>query len=127
MPNTRKRTSSNKSHKSSSNIQVERSNVVEEHNSIFHHDKCCEATFDGLQHWYVSKFEKLGWMILTKTHGHVEKVKEYKNSLKRLKEAIEHKLTHVTENDRKHDLMIMHHNVEILIDHADKDFKKYKK
>jgi len=61
-------------------------------------------------------------MVLAKTHGHEDKVKEYKNSLKRLKEAIEHKLTHVTENDINHDLMIMHHNVEILIDHADKDF-----
>jgi hypothetical protein len=122
MPNTRKRINSSNSHKSTSKTHIKTSNVVEENNSVFHHDKCCEATFDGIQHWYVSKFEKLGWMVLAKTHGHEDKIKEYKNSLKRLKEAIEHKLTHVTENDRKHDLMIMHHNVEILIDHADKDF-----
>lgn len=115
MPNTRKR--NNSRYKSGSKT----SSVIQEYNSDFHHAECCEATFDGIQHWYVKKFEKLGWMILAKNHGHEEKVKEYKHSLKMLKEAIEHKLTHVTENDRKHDLMIMHHNVKILIEHANKD------
>jgi len=89
-----------------------------------HHGKCCEATFDGIQMWYKEKFEKLGWMILAKEHGYEDKIAEYKSSLRRLKQAIEHKMTHVEENDRKHDLLIMHDNLLILMDHVNKDFQK---
>ena len=120
MTKTRKNRRS-RSHTSNSKTQLKTSSPLQEYNSVFHHTKCCEATFDGIQKWYVNKFEKLGWMVLAKKHGHEERVREYKHSLKKLKEAIEHKLTHVTENDRKHDLMVMHHNVDILIEHANKD------
>jgi len=89
--------------------------------SVMIHKTCCEVTMHGLHEWYEHKFEKLGWMILAKSHGHTEKVREYKHSLQMLKKAIEHKMTHIHEMDRKQDLMIMHSNVMILIAHANKD------
>jgi hypothetical protein len=85
---------------------------------------CCDATHHGLQHWYKSKFEKMGWMILAKQKGMNDKIVEYKNSLDRLHKAIQHKLEyHTCEDDRKDDLMIMHHNVGVLKEHVDKDFE----
>jgi hypothetical protein len=80
------------------------------------------ATFHGLGEWYKVKFEKLGWMILAKEHGMYDKVSEYQNSLKRLKRELERKIKSVRDKDKKDDLGIMHHNVEILIEHVAKDF-----
>jgi predicted ATP-binding protein involved in virulence len=80
------------------------------------------VTFTGLNRWYVEKFEKLGWMILAKAHGYNDKILCYKTSLARLKEAIEHKLSHTSDADHKADLKIMWNNVNILIDHVNKDF-----
>jgi hypothetical protein len=76
----------------------------------------------GLHEWYENKFEKLGWMILAKDKGYNDKIMCYKTSLNRLKTAIEHKMTHIHEADRKEDLQIMLHNVKILVDHVNKDF-----
>ena len=85
---------------------------------------CCEATHHGLQEWYKMKFEKLGWMILAKENGINEKIFEYKNSLNRLEKAIEHKLKYHTKDiDRKDDLKIMLHDVDILKKHVEKDFQ----
>lgn len=85
---------------------------------------CCDATYHGLQHWYKSKFEKLGWMILAKSKGMNDKIVEYKNSLDRLHKAIQHKLVvHTCDEDNKDDLMIMHHNVGVLKEHVTKDFE----
>ena len=84
---------------------------------------CCEHTFHGIQHWYKSKFEKLGWMILAQKYGYTDKISEYKSSLMRLKQSIEHKLTHIKDSDKKQDLKIMHNNVTTLISHVNNDFK----
>jgi hypothetical protein len=83
---------------------------------------CCEVTLHGLNHWYKHEFEQLGWMILAKNRGMTEKIINYKYSLQSLKKAIEHKLTHIHEKDRKDDLNIMLHNIKILCEHVDKDF-----
>lgn len=83
--------------------------------------ECCNATYHGLHHWHKSMFEELGWMILAKSHGLTDKITAYKNSLQRLKWSIEHKMTHTKERDRKEDLMILHGNLMVLIEHADKD------
>jgi len=88
----------------------------------FHEGECCEATFQGLNCWYKHLFEKLGWMILAKSRGMEDKLTMYKTSLSRFKHAIEHKLSHTKDHDRKHDLNVMHHNIKILIEHAEKDF-----
>ena len=81
------------------------------------------TTFHGVSHWYKHLFEKLGWMILAKNHGYVDKIVAYKTSIQRLRQAIEHKLKTSHDHDRKEDLRIMHTNLIILEKHAEEDFK----
>jgi len=81
----------------------------------------CNATFHGIQAWYKSLFEELGWMILAKEHGMVDKTGVYKQSLNRLKETIERKMKHTKGFDKKSDLKIMYDNTMILCNHAEKD------
>ena len=90
------------------------------------HKKCCEATFHGLHEWMEEKFEKLGWMILADNRGFTDKIESYKMSLGRLSKSLMMKIKDVKDVDKKHDLELMHHNVEILIKHVEKDFKKSK-
>ena len=85
-------------------------------------EKCCDATFHGLHAWYVSKFEKLGWMILAKEKGMHDKVQEYINSLNRLHTAIYQKIEKMHDKDKKADLQIMKKNVEILLEDVKQDF-----
>ena len=80
------------------------------------------ATLHSLTKWYTEEFEKLGWMVLAKKHGYYDKIKCYKHSLYRLKDAIETRLKVIKEEDRAYDLKMMLNNVSILIDHANKDF-----
>lgn len=82
---------------------------------------CCETTIYGLNLWFKNKFEKLGWMLLAKKHGYMDKVKEYKNSVGRLEKAIKHRLTHIVDLDEKMDLQIMLKNVHILEEHIKSD------
>jgi hypothetical protein len=86
------------------------------------HYECCDATFHGIHHWFKAMFEELGWMILAKERGMMDKVMTYKNSVNRLRMAIEKKLKNTRDVDRKDDLKIMHENVCILCDHVEKDF-----
>jgi hypothetical protein len=90
------------------------------------HDKediCHETTFHGLNDWMKCKFEKLGWMVLAKHKGYKDKTNCYLNSINRLKIAIEDKMNHIHDNDKKEDLEIMLHNVKILQEHAKRDLK----
>jgi len=82
-----------------------------------------EATMHGLQHWHDAMFEKLGWMILAREHGMMDKVMSYKASVERLKKSIEHKIKQVKETDHKTDLKIMWDNVCVLEKHVYEDFK----
>jgi hypothetical protein len=85
---------------------------------------CCDATKHGLQEWYKSKFEKLGWMVLAKNKHMNEKISTYKHSIDHLEKAIQHKLDyHLCHDDDKDDLMIMLHNVKVLKEHVEKDFE----
>ena len=81
-----------------------------------------EYTYHGLHVWYVSMFEKLGWMLLAQKNGWNDKVITYKNSVHRLEEAILDKHHRVKEADHKMDLKIMLENVKCLKEHIDKDF-----
>ena len=83
--------------------------------------ECCPATFHGLQHWSKHMFEQLGWMILAKKHGLMDKIHAYKNSLQRLKWSMENKMNTMKDSDKKNDLEIMHKNLLCLIEHAEKD------
>lgn len=82
---------------------------------------CCDTTFRGIGKWYQHMFETLGWMILAKDQGMTDKTTTYLNSMKRLKMAIEQKLKSTRDHDRKEDLMVMHKNVCVLMEHSEKD------
>jgi len=84
--------------------------------------KCVDATFAGLFGWYKRMFEELGWMILAKNYGMMDKVATYKNSIMRLKCAIEKKMVDIKDSDKKKDLKIMHKNVCMLWEHVMIDF-----
>jgi hypothetical protein len=79
-------------------------------------------TFHALHEWHKAMFEKLGWMILAKEHGYVEKIQAYKAAIQYLKSAIEKKMKVTREIDRKNDLKILWANTCVLIEHANKDF-----
>ena len=86
-----------------------------------HYGECIDATFHGLQCWFKSLFEKLGWMILAKNRGMTDKISVYKHSIERLKCTLEKKIKNTKDHDKKEDLMIMHENLMILWEHANKD------
>ena len=81
-----------------------------------------QHTYDGLHKWYVSMFEKLGWMLLAKNNEWNDKIITYKNSVNRLEEAIIFKHKNTKDEDRKMDLIIMLENVNILKQHIRVDF-----
>jgi len=85
---------------------------------------CCETTFKGLNTWYKSVFEQLGWMVLAKKYGMTDKVNVYVNSIYRIHMAIEQKMKKTEEHDRLEDLRVMKKNIQILLEHVQKDFKK---
>ena len=83
---------------------------------------CCETTFHGLHEWMEHMFEQLGWMVLAKDRGYTDKTQSYVKSVYRLKKAIEHKMTHIHDEDKREDLEIMLYNVNILCHHVNRDF-----
>jgi len=85
--------------------------------------KCCTTTYKGLQQWYKSVFEQLGWMILAKDRGMKDKVSVYVNSLYRIHMAIQQKIETTVDPDRKQDLVIMETNIKVLLAHVQKEFK----
>jgi hypothetical protein len=82
----------------------------------------CDTTFDGLQKWYACEFKKIGYIILAKERGELDRVTEYITCLKRLHRNIHARMKIIHDKDRKCDLEIMCHNLCILMDHANKDF-----
>ena len=62
---------------------------------------CSDVTFRGLNKWYISMFEKLGWMVLAKEKGMSYKLPTYKTSLQKLKCAIEKKIGYINDSDKK--------------------------
>ena len=80
------------------------------------------STFHGLNHWYKHVFEELGWIVLAKHHGCMDKVHSYKSALQRLKYALESRIKTMHDVDKKQDLKTMHGDVMCLIEHADQDF-----
>lgn len=86
--------------------------------------KCCDTTYKGLHKWYVSLFEKLGWMILAKDRGMTDKISVYVNSIYRIHMAIQQKIKMTEEKDRLNDLFIMEKDIRVLLAHVQKDFKK---
>jgi hypothetical protein len=81
-----------------------------------------DVTYHGIHKWHNHLYEHLGWMVLAKHHGYTDKINSYKHSVLRLKTAIEQKLAGIHDLDRKDDLMILHRNVLVLMEHVNKDF-----
>ena len=83
---------------------------------------CSEVTFKSIGRWYQEMFEQLGWMVLAKEKGMTYKIAPYKMTLQKLKCSILKRHSSMYDVDKKKDLEIMLHNVEILIKHVNKDF-----
>jgi hypothetical protein len=66
------------------------------------------ATFHGVHEWFVYVHEKLGWMTLAKAKGYDYKIGTYKKSIDHLLETLEHLMTEYKDNDRLHDLKVLH-------------------
>lgn len=74
----------------------------------------------GLYDWHDHEFRHLGWMVLSKHNGVNDKVKVYKNSVNRLLKAIEQEMREYHNDDKLHDLKILHSNVMVLKKQANK-------
>jgi len=72
------------------------------------------GTMKGIHGWYEAEFEKLGWMVLAKEKGYKEKISAYKKALDHLLKTIEHVKAEYESANRKHDLNVVHMNVECL-------------
>jgi flagellar biogenesis protein FliO len=81
------------------------------------------VTYEGLHKWTVKSYEKLGWMILMLKYNNALKIKDYLESLDRLKQAIEDKIQIIKEEDRRVDLGILLEQVNYLIDFANTNLK----
>jgi hypothetical protein len=82
-----------------------------------------QATTQALIKWYVSLYEKLGWMVLAKEKGLKFKLEYYKKSIHLLKDELVCKINSVQDYDKINDLRIILDNVIILERHVQKDFR----
>jgi|LauGreDrversion4_2_1035121.scaffolds.fasta_scaffold11801_9 hypothetical protein len=78
-----------------------------------------EETFHGLNCWYKYSFEKLGWMLLAKNHGHKLQLDAYKNSVNELINHLTQKNKSTVDVDNKNDLKILLKNAKILKKYID--------
>jgi hypothetical protein len=84
--------------------------------------KVGDVTLKGINRWFKSVFEQLGYIVLAKSKGMSDKIQVYINSVHRLKQAIEDKKTKVYDADKVEDLRIMSANLDVLLKHIHKDF-----
>jgi hypothetical protein len=84
--------------------------------------KVGDVTMKGINKWFKSAFEKLGYMILAKSKGMTDKIQVYINSVHRLRQAIEDKKNKVYDADKVEDLRIMSAHLDVLLKHIHKDF-----
>ena len=84
-------------------------------------DKTMHTT-RNLHEWYQHKFEHLGWMILAKENGHFSKIKEYKKGIIHLKHELGVKISQIVDLDKKRDLEILQNNVQLLLEHVNKEY-----
>ena len=92
------------------------------HHNSKQHISNLDRTMHSLEKWKHHMFEELGWMILAKSYGYHDKINTYKQSVKRLHESLLYKLHHSQAIDRKNDLKVLIKEVNILMDHIQKDF-----
>jgi hypothetical protein len=78
------------------------------------------ATFHGLHGWSTYLFEKFGWMLLAKNHGHQIQIDAYKHSLNELISHLNNKKKSLKDIDSKKDIQILLDNAKILKSNVDK-------
>ena len=81
-----------------------------------------KVTFNSLQEWHDSAFERLGWMVLADAKGNKGKIVMYKKELQHLIDSLDQGMRNFMEADRIRDLNILKNNVKILLAHVKKDF-----
>jgi hypothetical protein len=77
-------------------------------------------TFIGLHHWFEETCDKLGWVVLGKGKGYDHKVMEYKRTLQHISDSIEHVMREYKDEDKKHDLKVLHIHVSYLMNFVNK-------
>jgi hypothetical protein len=80
------------------------------------------TTFDGLQMWFKSLYEELGWMVLAKEMGYKDKIRGYKAKLRRFDQSLAIAERELQDPDHLRDLQIMKDKIKILEKHVHKDF-----
>lgn len=75
-------------------------------------------TLHSLHDWHRGLFEKLGWMLLAKHHGHSPKIQAYLYSVEQMLVVIADKAKLTESRDKVNDLMTMDANVRLLQGHA---------
>ena len=76
---------------------------------------CHDHTFHGLHEWHNNMFEKLGMVCKSLCEGNTLKMKCYKDTLNKLKTALDDKKQKTRDEDRKDDLQILHDNIDCLL------------
>jgi hypothetical protein len=83
-----------------------------------------DISYPGIVQWNKMVFEKLGYMVLAFHHKHYDATESYKNCVENLKKAIKENMEKEgTSKDRLTDYGVMYRNINILLDHIEKDFK----
>jgi hypothetical protein len=72
------------------------------------------VTYHGLHEWSTAMFEKLGWMVLAKEHGHKEKIPHYKHGIQHFLVAVDELIATTVDEDRKRDLGVLKTNMLVL-------------
>lgn len=80
------------------------------------------ATSHGLQKWFKHLFEQLGWMVLAKEKGLDYKISAYKKSIDHFLRSVKHVSSEYENHNRKHDLNVLHTQMECLKDFVSKHF-----
>jgi hypothetical protein len=71
-------------------------------------------TFHGLECFHKKLYNKMGWMVLSKAKGMSWKVSAYKQSINQLVNSIEHVMQEYRDQDRIHDMNVLHMNAKCL-------------
>lgn len=74
-----------------------------------------EVTCEHLNYWYKSKFEKLGWLVLSDSIYMNEKLVEYRRCLVNLIDALNTKTQNLSDVDKQLDIQIMNMNSNKLL------------
>lgn len=75
----------------------------------------CDVTYDGLQKWYESVFEKYGWILLmSKKYPDSLKIQSYLEGINRLYHRLCCYKNQTLDLNKKKDLSVMKKNLKII-------------